>query len=108
MIITVLAARIMPEYWQKFRDSYEAGTKHLPAMILETFLVQDHNEQELWRIITVWKSYDALQTYRQSVSVPDGVLWFRAANAEPSLALWDVIYQAKQDDRLSVAGLEPD
>ena len=87
MVFTVLEGRVKPEHWQKLRDKYAEGTKQLPAMIRETFLLQDANDREIWRIMTVWESREALQAYRESVPVPEGILWFRAVDCEPSMSL---------------------
>lgn len=44
-----------------------------------------------WRIETLWQSRAVLDAMRQNTSTPAGVLMFRAAGAEPTLTIFEVI-----------------
>jgi quinol monooxygenase YgiN len=91
MVITQLEARVAPEKTNILKAAFDRGVQHMPSAIEQSYLVQDRTDQEIWRVITVWKSREALQGYRQSVETPEGVLMFQEAGAEPALTISDVI-----------------
>lgn len=88
MIITMLEARVHEEQISGLVDSFDAHGE-LPPAIVESFLIREF-DSDLWRIVTVWKSREALDEYRTSVDTPGGVLIFRSAGAEPSLTVSEV------------------
>lgn len=94
MIMTILEAHVASEKWAALEQAYEAGTERIPPQIMQTFLVQGSADPTLWRIISVWRSREALEEYQRSAETPGGVLIFRAANAEPTLSVFDVIVHA--------------
>ena len=62
----------------------------MPAGFVRSLLISSTSDPTRWRIETLWTSRDALAAMRQA-GTPAGVLMFRAAGAEPSLSLYDVI-----------------
>ncbi len=90
MVITILEARVDATRWQDLQDAYRRRAAPLTAGIRESFLAQSISEQNLWRIMTVWESREALDRMRQSGGTPVGVLIFRDAGAEPTLSLFSV------------------
>lgn len=91
MVITQLEARVTADQWDALKRVFHEANQQLPAAIDQSFLIQHSTEQELWRILTVWRSREALDAYRASVQTPGGVLMFRSAGAEPTLTMFDVI-----------------
>ena len=91
MIITQLEARVSPEKLNALQAAFDRGVQHLPAAIEQSFLVQDRTDQDVWRVITIWKSQEALQGYRQSVETPEGIVMFREVGAEPTLTISEVV-----------------
>ena len=96
MILTTLEASVAAEQWQTLQQAYQAGIEHMPPQIVQTFLVQQAKDPTKWQILTLWRSREALDEYRQAAGTPDGILWFRAAGAEPSLVVSSVIEHAAQ------------
>ncbi len=94
MVTTILEARVAPEKADMLEEAYRQGVQHLDAGIVQTFLLHSSKEPDLWQIVTVWESRAALDEMRQTASVPRGVLMFRAAGAEPMLAVFDVVAHA--------------
>lgn len=94
MVLTQLEAKVAPEHWEVVKQSFHDSMSHVPPIIYQTYLIQDEADRELWRIITVWHSHQALQEYRASVETPAGVLLFRAVGAEPKVSVFDVIDHA--------------
>ncbi len=64
--------------------------------MVQTFLVQQTKDPTKWQILSLWQSREALDEYRQATGTPEGILWFRAAGAEPSLVVSQVIAHAAQ------------
>ena len=88
-MITMLEARVDEEQVSALVDSYTEVPDSLPPAIVESFLIREL-DSDLWRIVTVWESREALDEYRASVDTPGGVLMFRSAGAEPSLTVSEV------------------
>ncbi len=57
---------------------------------MQSFLIQNAKDEELWRILTVWQSQEALDAMRSSGETPRGVLIFRSAHAEPTLSIFKI------------------
>lgn len=95
MVITMLEATIPEDYWPSLQRTYDAGVERLPSQITETFLLHDTADRTVWRIVTVWRSREALDEYRRSVDVPGGVAMFRSVGVEPTLRIFDVASHAE-------------
>jgi len=91
MVITMLEGRVESEQWDALKQTFHAANQQLPPAIAQSYLIQNGTEKDIWRIVTVWRSRQALQEYRASVETPGGVLMFRAVGAEPTLSIFDVI-----------------
>ena len=90
MIMTILEANVTSHRYDDLKNAYQKGTHSLPPQLVETFLVRSAANPDTWRIITIWKSREALEEMRRSTEVPSGILMFRAAGAEPSLSIFEV------------------
>jgi heme-degrading monooxygenase HmoA len=91
MVMTVLEARVTSDKWTALEQAYQAATRQLDTGISQTFLVHSSADSTLWQIITVWRSRQVLEAMRQSIETPRGVLIFRAAGAESTLSVFDVV-----------------
>jgi quinol monooxygenase YgiN len=87
MRITQLEGKVSSEKWDMLKATFNKALQDVPSAIKHSYLVQDKTDSDVWRVITVWRSRDALQIYRQSVETPEGVLMFRAAGTEPALTI---------------------
>jgi heme-degrading monooxygenase HmoA len=94
MVITILEAHVAPDKAAVLEAAYRQGIEQLDVGIAQTFLVRGSKDSNVWRIITVWESRDALEQMRRSGETPRGVLMFRAADAEPVLSVFDVLAHA--------------
>jgi quinol monooxygenase YgiN len=90
MVITILEAHVELEKASVLQDAYKKGLSQLPPQMTQTFLIQSVSDKSLWRIISVWKSREALEEMRNSGETPAGILMFRSAGAEPQLTLHEV------------------
>lgn len=94
MLMTILEAKVDPDQASLLEQTFRQGIEHLDAGIVQTFLLRGAGGSDLWRILTVWESREALDTMRASGETPRGVLMFRAADAEPALSVFEVLAQA--------------
>ena len=90
MVITILEAHVDADRWSGFEQDFKRRTNELPPQMVQTFLLQDTVDQTRWRIVSVWKSREALNEMRSSGETPTGVLMFRSAGTEPQLSIFNV------------------
>lgn len=96
MIVTILEGRVASEHWETLKQSFESASQELPSAIRESYLIQAEADEQLWRVLTVWHSREALREYRKSVETPGGVVMFREAGVEPALSLFEVKVHAPE------------
>jgi hypothetical protein len=89
--MTVLEARVSPDRADELKRIY-AGAGPLPPQLLQTVLVQNSVDPMIWRGISMWRSREALEEYRRSVSTPTGIMIFRSVGAEPTVSMWEVAH----------------
>jgi quinol monooxygenase YgiN len=90
MVITILEAHVDADRWSAFAQDFKERSAELPPQMVQTFLMQDIADKTLWRILSVWKSREALEEMRNSGETPTGVIMFRSAGAEPKLSIFNV------------------
>lgn len=83
-VITVVEGEVPPERQESLVAAYEA-LRDLPAGLLSSHLLQDAKRPELWQIVTVWESMEALERMRATEPVPAAIVVFRDAGATPAV-----------------------
>lgn len=91
MILTVLEGTVAVGRAADLEAAFRAAAGQAPPGLLRTHLLCASTDQTRWRIETLWQSRAVLDAMRQSTSTPAGVLMFRAAGAEPTLTIFEVI-----------------
>ena len=91
VVMTVLEGRVPPDRAPELKRMYE-GAGPLPPQMLQTFLVQNSTDPSVWRGISIWRSREALEEYRRSVTTPTGLAMFRSVGAEPNVSIWSVAH----------------
>jgi quinol monooxygenase YgiN len=94
MVMTILEAAVDRENWQNLKDTFGKEVQKLDPGLVQTYLVQAKKDENIWRIITIWESQEALDRMRQSGETPRGVLMFRSAEAEPTLTIFNILAQS--------------
>ncbi len=56
MLVTILEGRVTSERWSRLSDTYRKGIKTLPLALIKTFLLQDQEDHNTWRIVSEWRS----------------------------------------------------
>ncbi len=94
LVLTVLEARVLPDRVSDLLRAFEETRRSaLPPFILRSFLLRSDQDQDVWRIMTVFRSREGLDAMRASGQTPRAVAMFRAAGAEPTFSLFQVIDQ---------------
>ncbi len=96
MVMTVLEGRVAKESWPALEQAFNEGSKQMEPGLVHSYLVHDVKESDIWRILTIWSSREALDEMRKSVAAPTGVLMFRAAQSEPVLSVFNIVRQLPQ------------
>jgi len=92
MVLTILEATVEPERASDLQAAFRnAGAGSIPSGLVRSHLMSDASDGKRWRIETLWTSREALMAMRQQGGTPAGVLMFRAAGAEPSLSIYEVV-----------------
>jgi len=90
-VLTVLEARVAPERESALQAAYgEAARGPFPPGLERSLLLRGTTDRTAWRIETVWESSEALAAMRGS-GTPRGIQIFRAAGAEPTVSVLEVV-----------------
>ena len=93
MVMTILEARVAKENWAALEQAFLQAAQYHDAGLVKSFLTHSLKEPDLWRIMSIWESREALEKMRASGETPRGVLMFRSAQAEPSLSIFEIAQQ---------------
>jgi heme-degrading monooxygenase HmoA len=97
MVMTILDGRIAKENWPALEQAYLKGSEQREPGLVRSYMIHNSRESDLWRILTLWSSREALDALRQSNETPRGVLMYRRAHSEPVLSVFDVVQQITQN-----------
>ena len=93
MIVTILEGKLSPDKIPLLRKKYNEILQNRPPSIVNTYLLNDTKNQNIYKIITVWKRKEDLEAMRKQ-GTPAGVLLFRELGMEPALNIYEVIGQS--------------
>ena len=96
MVMTILEGRVAKENWHLLEQEFQQASQINEPGLVQSFLIQNERETDLWRILTVWESLEALQAMRKTQETPRGVLIFRHAHTEPVLGIFDIVQEINQ------------
>ncbi len=96
MVMTILEGHVTKENWPAIEQAFQQAAEVEEPGLVRSYLIHDFKEPELWRILTIWSSREALDAMRKSQETPKGVLMFRSAGTEPILTISDIVMQINQ------------
>lgn len=89
-VVTMVSARItpdrVPDLTGAFSQALRAG---LPGQRRQTSLL--HGDDDLWRIVTVWRSREDLDAYLASGAEPFAPRLLREAGGSPEVDVFELI-----------------
>ena len=93
MVMMILEAQVAPEQWVMLEAEFHkavAAPERRAAGLDQCFLLHSTADPSVWRILSVWRSHEALDATRSANPTPVAVQMFRAAGAEPTLSIFDI------------------
>ena len=92
MILTILEGHVDAGKESALQSAYAAAiaSNARPPGLIRSQLIRDAFDPSRWRIQTWWESREAVAAMR-GTGTPAGILMFRAADAEPSTSVFEVI-----------------
>jgi hypothetical protein len=90
-VMTIIEADVPGEFWPELQSAWSEISRSKPPQIVHSWLVQGLDGRDTWCVVTIWQSSEAFQEYRSSTDVPAPVKMFRAVEAEPVLATFEVV-----------------
>lgn len=92
MVMTVLDGTLEPGQESALESAYAAAlaSGSRPPGLVRSELLRDAFDPSHWRIQTWWVNRQALEAMR-GTGTPAGVLMFRAAGAEPTVSIFEVM-----------------
>src|SRR5512143_540467 len=95
-VLTILEAHVPQARQADLQGAYRSAVHEaFPPGLVRSTLLQATNDRTLWRIETLWESLEVLQAMR-GTGTPRGVQIFRAAGAEPTLTILDVLTSCRR------------
>jgi len=95
MIMTSLEAQVDPARQASLKQALEKQLLNRMPGLIEAVLTRSAEDPNRWRLMGFWESREAFENYRRSVDVVAGLQIFRAAGAEPTFDLFDVVQRQK-------------
>ena len=66
MILVMMEGHVTEDCWDDLQRAYADAMTHCPDTILLSLLTHDSHDPTVWRVLTVWESQEALETYYES------------------------------------------
>ena len=64
MFVTIVQANVGQEHWERVRQQFERQTHSIPDGLMETFLVQGHDQPTAWQILIFWQNQEMFEHAR--------------------------------------------
>lgn len=93
MVMSIVEGHIPSEQAITFLQTYQQQLAERPPRIVAAYVDHSMVDATLWRLVALWLSREALDEYRASVDVTDGVLLFHTVCVEPTVAIFEVLGQ---------------
>lgn len=90
MVLITMQAHVPMDQWDVLTRAFDHAMKHRPADVLLGLLVHDNHQPTLWRIMTVWKSQEALDLYYETEGRIPSAHVFHLAGVVPEATVSEV------------------
>ncbi len=65
MFITSLTGHVAPEDWTTLQQAYSKLLRHPIPGVLQCLLIHSVEEQDVWKVLTIWKDHKSFHTARE-------------------------------------------
>jgi quinol monooxygenase YgiN len=93
--MTSLEAHVEPDKQELLKQALKQQVANKLPGLIEAVLTRNAEDPNLWRLMGFWESREVFESYRRSVDVVAGFQIFRAAGAEPTFSMFDVVQRQK-------------
>jgi hypothetical protein len=90
MIMTVIEGRVAQDQWKVIWEAFQKAIEDPPPQIYQSFLTHSDDDQEFWRLTTVWDATREEVEEMWKDKTPVGVLMFREAGVEPQRTFFHI------------------
>jgi hypothetical protein len=90
MFVTILRGQVAHENWERLRQLFERQIHSNPEGLMETFLVQSHDQPTLWQILTFWQSEEVYERIRGQKKMTACEMIFCDVGANPERSCFQV------------------
>jgi heme-degrading monooxygenase HmoA len=93
-VLTVVSAAVGEDGRERLIGGFRELLKGpVPDGLLRTELLRGPGDR--WRIQTLWRDREALETMRSGAEPPAAPALFRRVGGEPSLEIWEVVTESE-------------
>jgi len=90
MIVEILEGRVTSERWDIFLEAYRKKLKTIPTQLVQNFLIQDINDDTLWRIISIWRDKQALDEALSKKIINTCAAIYEEVGVEPTYRIYAI------------------
>ena len=89
--MTSVEAHVAPEKHEQLQKAFREQILNPPPQLKQVLLLQSSSDPTLWRTVGFWPNRPVFEGYRNSAEVPAALKVFRAAGAEPTVHVFEVV-----------------
>lgn len=91
MLITILTGHVSDENDEILKSRFAKELRHPPPGLLQTYLIQSHEEPQRWQIISIWRSREAYEQAHSEKLTEMCVQMFCDAGSTPERTVFRVV-----------------
>ena len=89
-VVTIVEGKIPFSKTKEFEDAYASVKGPFPSGWVESRLIKNSSDPEIYRIETVWESRKVLEKYRTSTTTPVAVALFQKVGINPIVNIYEI------------------
>ncbi len=91
-IITIVEGKVPSLKANEFEANFALAKKEpLPPGLVSTSLLRNSKNPDVYKILTVWESMEALEKMRSSTSTPKAIALFQNIGGNPTLSIHELV-----------------
>jgi quinol monooxygenase YgiN len=94
--MTVLEAAVEEGKWDAVKSKYAELIKKIPEQMERTYLVQNAQNKNVWRVVSIWKNKKGLLEYMNSLPVSEGVALFKSLGVDPQPSIFEIVGRSQK------------
>lgn len=91
MLISILTGHVSKENVEILKGRFAKEIRHPPQGLLQTYLIQSHEDPHCWQIISIWRSHEAYEQAHSEQLTEACVQMFCDAGSTPERTIYRVV-----------------